>query len=162
MPRSERLDGGAARRLIVMRHAKSSWDHPELRDHDRPLNRRGQRDAPRMADALAERGWAPELILVSSATRTRETLEGMSRQFGDVTTEVRPGIYHAGVHDLMLELQDMLEEGTTMILGHNPGSEMLVNHLSGQWHVMPTAAAVMLVASADGWTVEEVLRPKEL
>jgi len=62
----------------------------------------------------------------------------------------------------MLELQDMLEEGTTMILGHNPGSEMLVNHLSGQWHVMPTAAAVMLVASADGWTVEEVLRPKEL
>jgi len=151
-----------ARRLIVMRHAKSSWDHPRLRDHDRPLNPRGQRDAPRIADALAERDWTPALILVSSATRTRETLDGMSHQFGEVPTEVRPGIYHASVHDLMHELQDMLGEGTTMILGHNPGSEMLINHLSGQWHIMPTAAAALLVESDGGWKVEEVLRPKEI
>ena len=162
MAQSERLEGEVARRLIVMRHAKSSWDHPGLRDHDRPLNPRGQRDAPRMADALAERDWTPDLVLVSGATRTRETLEGMMHRFGDVPTKVRSGIYHAGVHDLMLELQDMLDEGTTMILGHNPGSEMLINHLSGQWHVMPTAAAALLFDSDDGWAVEQVLRPKEL
>ena len=86
----------------------------------------------------------------------------MSHQFGEVPTEGRPGIYHAGVHDLIHELQDMLGEGTTMILGHHPGSELLINHLSGQWHVMPSAAASLLVEAGDGWTVEEVLRPKEI
>ena len=151
-----------SRRLIVMRHAKSSWDHPELRDHDRPLNPRGIRDSPRVADELASRGWVPELILVSSATRTLQTLEGMSGQFGSVRKEVRPGIYHAGVHDLLLELDDMLDGGTTMMLGHNPGSEMLINHLSGEWHVMPTAAAALLVENGGIWSVESVIRPKEI
>ena len=150
------------RRLIVMRHAKSSWENPNLRDHDRPLNPRGKRDSPRVADELASRDWVPELILVSSATRTLQTLEGMSRQFGSVRNEVRPGIYHAGVHDLLLELEEMLDDGTTMILGHNPGSEMLINHLSGEWHVMPTAAAALLEETNGVWTVKSVIRPKEI
>jgi len=150
------------RRIIVMRHAKSSWDHPGLRDHDRPLNQRGQRDAPRVAAALSQRGWKPDLILVSSATRTRQTLEGMSQFFEDVVSHVRPGVYHASLHDLMHELQDAPQEGTTMILGHNPGSEILVNHLSGEWHTMPTAAAALLVESEGSWIIEDVIRPKEL
>ncbi len=151
-----------ARRLIVMRHAKSSWDQPGLRDHDRPLNPRGQRDAPRIADALSERDWSPDLILLSSSTRTKQTLEGMSHRFGEVATEIRPGIYHAGLRDLVGELGPMLEDGTTMILGHNPGSEALIRHLSGEWHTMPTAAAALLVESEGLWAVEDVLRPKEI
>ncbi len=145
-----------------MRHAKSSWDHPDLRDHERPLNKRGIRDSPRVADELNDRGWVPDLILVSSSQRTRQTLEGMSHRFGSIQSEVRPGIYHASLHHLLIEIQDIVENGTTMILGHNPGSEMLINHLSGEWHTMPTAAAALLVESSGIWIVEDVIRPKEI
>tara|TARA_B100001540_G_C15627815_1_gene560702 strand:- start:283 stop:744 length:462 start_codon:yes stop_codon:yes gene_type:complete len=151
-----------ARRLIVMRHAKSSWKDPNIDDHERPLNKRGMRDAPIVADAISDRGWAPDLILVSSSKRTLQTLEGMSHRMGNTPFEVRSGIYHASVIDLMSELEDMLEDGTTMILGHNPGSEILVNHLSGEWHSMPTATAVLLVHSGSSWSVEDVVRPKEI
>ncbi len=61
------------RRLIVMRHAKSSWKHAGLTDHQRPLNKRGRKDAPRVARALIERGWTPRRVLSSDAARTRET-----------------------------------------------------------------------------------------
>ena len=148
------------RRLIVMRHAKSSWKNPDLIDHDRPLNKRGLRDAPKVADAIFEKGWTPDLILLSSSTRTRQTLEQMSHRFGEAQTKVRSGIYHASVSDLLLELEDILEVGTTMILGHNPGSEMLINTLSGEWHVMPTAAAALLSESDGNWTVVDVIRPR--
>jgi len=150
------------RRLIVMRHAKSSWKDPNLDDHERPLNKRGRRDAPMVADAIFERGWIPELILVSSSKRTLQTLEGMSHRMGKTPFEVRSGIYHATVIDLMGELEDMLDNGTTMIIGHNPGSEILVNHLSGEWHTMPTATAVLLLHSGSSWSVEAVIRPKEI
>jgi phosphohistidine phosphatase SixA len=86
----------------------------------------------------------------------------MAHQFGSSPTEIRPGIYHASVDDLLLELGDMVDDGTTMILGHNPGSEILINHLSGEWHVMPTAAAALLTESYGAWDVEAVIRPKEI
>ncbi len=150
------------RRLIVMRHAKSSWKDPNLDDHERPLNKRGRGDAPMVADAIFDRGWIPDLILVSSSKRTLQTLEGMSHRMGKAPFEVRSGIYHATVIDLMEELEGMLDNGTTMIIGHNPGSEILVNHLSGEWHTMPTATAVLLLHSGSSWSVEAVIRPKEI
>tara|TARA_B100000959_G_scaffold78302_1_gene83103 strand:+ start:9243 stop:9683 length:441 start_codon:yes stop_codon:yes gene_type:complete len=145
-----------------MRHAKSSWKETGVTDHDRPLNKRGLRDAPRIADAIHDRGWTPDLILVSSSKRTLQTLSGMTNRFEGVQSEIRTEIYHATVNDLLLVLEDMAQEGTTMVLGHNPGSEILVNHLSGEWHVMPTAAAVLLVESTGQWEVQEVIRPKEI
>lgn len=151
-----------SRRLIVMRHAKSSWDEPGLDDHDRPLNKRGIRDSPRVAEAIHERGWVPDLVLVSSSKRTLQTLSGMSNRFDPSICQVRPGIYHATVSDLILELEDMVDGGTTMILGHNPGSEILVNHLSGEWHSMPTATAVLMEESSNSWSVIDVIRPKEI
>jgi len=145
-----------------MRHAKSSWKETGLGDHDRPLNKRGFRDAPRIADAIHDRGWSPDLIMVSSSKRTLQTLSGMSHRFGECRSEIRSEIYHATVNDLMLVLEDMDKEGTTMVLGHNPGSEILVNHLSGEWHVMPTSTAVLLVESGVKWKVQDVIRPKEI
>jgi phosphohistidine phosphatase len=145
-----------------MRHADSGHDYLNMRDHDRPLNARGQSEAPRVADALSERDWLPQLILVSSATRTLETLEGMSPYMDGARLDLRPEIYHADVSTLLIQLEDILGEGTSMILGHNPGSENLINHLTGEWHEMPTAAAALLVETPDGWIVEEVLRPREI
>jgi len=76
--------------------------------------------------------------------------------------EIRSEIYHAGLSSLSNQLEDLLENGTTMILGHNPGSEVLVNHLTGEWEVMPPAAAALIEKSDDKWNLIEVLRPKEL
>ena len=153
-----------------MRHADSGHDYLNMRDHDRPLNARGQSEASRMAAALSERDWLPQLILVSSATRTLETLEGMSPYMDGARLDLRPEIYHADVSTLLIQLEGILGEGTSMILGHNPGSENLItpgsenliNHLTGEWHEMPTAAAALLVETPDGWIVEEVLRPREI
>ena len=149
-------------RLIVMRHAESSIDYRGLADHDRPLNARGQKDACLVGDALAERGWLPQLVLVSSSTRTLETLERMAQHMEGVRTEVRPEIYHAGISTLLTQLEGMLGEGTTMILGHNPGSEVLINHLTGEWHTMPPAAAALLAESGGDWLIEDIILPREL
>ena len=145
-----------------MRHAESSNDYCGLADHDRPLNARGLSDARRVADALAERGWLPQLVLVSSSTRTLETLEGMAPRIGGAKTDIRPEIYHAGISTLLIQLEDMLGEGTTMILGHNPGSEVLINHLTGEWREMPPAAAALLAESGGDWSIEGIIRPREL
>ncbi len=69
------------RRIIVMRHAKSSWKSDAPDDHSRPLNRRGRRDAPRVAQELARRGWVPERVFSSDARRTRQTWEIMAPYF---------------------------------------------------------------------------------
>ena len=145
-----------------MRHAESSNDYRDLADHDRPLNARGQSDARRVADVLTERGWLPQLVLVSSSTRTLETLEGMAPRIGGAKTDIRPEIYHAGISTLLIQLEDMLDEGTTMILGHNPGSEVLINHLTGEWHTMPPAAAALLAESEGDWSIVDIIRPREL
>ena len=145
-----------------MRHAKSSWKETGIDDHDRPLNKRGFRDAPRIADAIHERGWSPDLILVSSSKRTLQTLSGMSHRFDRIPSQIRSGIYHATVHDLLLEIEGMIEASTTMILGHNPGSEMLINNLTGDFIRMPTASAALLIESNGSWEVEGVIRPKEI
>ncbi|MEC7706470.1 MAG: histidine phosphatase family protein [Candidatus Thermoplasmatota archaeon] len=149
-------------RLVVMRHAESSLDYPGLADHDRPLNARGQHDASRIAQVLSDRGWLPQLILVSSSRRTIETLERISPLIDKARIEIRPEIYHAGLSSMSEQLEDALEEGTTMILGHNPGSEVLVNHLTGEWKMLPTAAAALIEKSGEKWELIGVLRPKEL
>ena len=151
-----------ATRLVVMLHAMSSLDYPGLVDHDRPLNARGQHEASRMEQALVDCGWVPQLVLVSSSRRTIETLEGMVSVINNARIEIRSEIYHAGLSSLSNQLEDLLENGTTMILGHNPGSEVLVNHLTGEWEVMPPAAAALIEKSDDKWNLIEVLRPKEL
>ena len=145
-----------------MRHAESSLDYPGLPDHDRPLNATGQHEAPRIAQALANRGWAPQLILVSSSRRTIETLEGLYPVIDDAKIEIRSEIYHAGLSSLSNQLEDLIEDGTTMILGHNPGSEVLVNYLTGEWEVMPPAAAALIENDGQKWDLIEVLRSKEL
>ncbi len=145
-----------------MRHAESSNGYPGLADHDRPLNARGRSDATRVADALAERGWLSQLVLVSSSTRTLETLEAMAPHIEGARTDIRPEIYHAGISTLLIQLEDILEEGTTMILGHNPGSEVLINHLTGEWYAMPPAAAALFTGSGGDWSIEDIIRPREL
>ncbi len=161
------------RRLIVMRHAKSSWDHPGLSDHRRPLNPRGQRDAPRVAARLQELGWTPEVVISSDSTRTRETWELMAPVF-DEEPEVTwdHSLYLAGVDEVYQALLTVPDEvSTVLVLGHNPGWESLVGYFAGEYHEMTTANAALLVGEGERWSdalganafdLEDLIRPKEL
>ncbi|MGE0706912.1 MAG: histidine phosphatase family protein [Planctomycetota bacterium] len=162
------------RRLIVMRHAKSSWKDVGQTDHERPLNKRGRQDAPRVGERLAALGWRPERVLSSDARRTRETCELLCGEW-EPAPEVsfHEELYLAGpstVADLLRELPDELE--TALVLGHNDGWEHVVAWLSGRREHLTTANAALLsleaaswsaaVDAAPGWTLHEVVRPKEL
>ena len=130
-------------RLIIMRHAKSSWSDTSLDDHDRPLNKRGRRDAPRIAQELYNRDWIPDRIQVSTSKRTMETLELMEEISSNSKIDVEPNLYHSNISTLMQAVEEIEEGKTTMILSHNPGSEILVHQLSNRLEVMPTAAAAL-------------------
>jgi len=149
-------------RLIIMRHAKSSWVDSNLNDHDRPLNPRGRKDAPRIYQALMEMDWLPDTVFLSSSKRTSETLSLMNMDGNEVKIEIKPSIYHASLEELIIQLENIENNETTMILGHNPGSELLINYLIGEWHRMPTASAALLVKESKSWKLENILRPKEL
>ncbi len=160
--------------LFVMRHAKSSWDHPGLTDHDRPLNPRGLRDAPRMAEFLNRRKLAPTLLLSSSAKRAVTTAELVQRH---LTTppewEVINDFYLAPPKAYLQQINLLTAPWSAiMLIGHNPGLEMLVQELTGEYHRMPTAAIAAFQTEANDWqslspTHESlrllgVWRPKEI
>lgn len=161
------------RRLILMRHAKSAWDTDAPSDHERPLNKRGRRDAPRVGQRLADLGWSPELVLSSDSTRTKETWDRMCRAFERPRVCFLPSLYGAGVHAVQDALANVPEEiATVMVLGHNPGWEEVLVFLTNQQVPMTTANAALLVIDADSWAdaatqrgrwqLDQVIRPKEI
>ena len=116
-----------ARVLYLVRHAKSSWDDPGLLDRERPLAPRGQRAAKRIAEHCARLGIQPELVLCSSALRTRETLELVRPALG-VAAEVRlEDELYAASSDELLERIRLVPEAVSsvMLIGHNPGMQNL-------------------------------------
>ena len=159
------------RRLIIMRHAKSSWSSGVASDHARPLNKRGRRDAPWIAEKLCRADWKPKLVLSSDSQRTRETYALMNEFFGD-ETEVKflSSLYHAGVSELREAFHGVSEEiDCVLALGHNPGWEEAVACLTGQSITMTTANAALLetdcpswseAVANNGWSLREVIRPR--
>ena len=113
--------------LLLARHAKSSWDDHSLRDHDRPLNRRGASDAPRIGAALRERDLIPDLVLSSTSQRTRETLEGIEEGLGaSLVTDFLPELYLASPGAMLSAIQSAPPDADTlMVLAHNPGTHAL-------------------------------------
>lgn len=130
--------------LTLLRHAKSSWKNQDQTDHDRPLNGRGNRDAPEMAQRLVTRNQIPDLILCSTAQRTRETTAHLLRVFGEPAPQVlfNETLYLASPDTLLAALHDVPETTLhAMIVAHNPGMEDLSSLLSGGYgDTMPTAA----------------------
>lgn len=121
------------KRLLLLRHAKSSWDDPGLPDHERPLAPRGHRAAERMADHLRSNAPHADLVLCSSALRTRETLQRMTKAFGDAEIVVEDELYGA-TDDALLERLRRVAEGseTVAMIGHNPGIHDLAFALAGR------------------------------
>ena len=159
--------------LLVLRHAKSSWNDPALDDHERPLNKRGRRDAPRMGELVREYGLIPDVIISSDAVRARLTAEAVAeaaRYAGEILLD--PRLYLACPADILSLLTAVRENaGTVMIIGHNPGLEELVEQLTGERQDLPTAALAQIGLPIDQWrdlkastrgTLLGLWRPKEL
>jgi phosphohistidine phosphatase len=128
--------------VLIMRHAKSSWDKAFTADHDRPLKKRGKHDSPRMGRLIREQDLVPDLIITSSAKRAVATAEAVALACGyEHEIEVTREFYHAGVDAYIDWLQSLPDHcHRVLIVGHNPGMEELLEELTGTWQRMPTAA----------------------
>ena len=167
--------------LYLLRHAKSSWDDSSLSDHDRPLNERGRAAAPRIGAHMRGAGYLPDLVLCSTATRTRQTLDAVLAELGvESAIEFQEDLYLAGpseMLDLMAAVPDTVE--SVLMVGHNPGTGVLAAALSGdgppaEIHRMmgkfPTAGLAIIELSIDRWkdiesgcgSLREFVRPRDL
>ncbi len=123
------------RQLLLLRHAKSSWGDAKLGDHERPLNRRGRTAAGLIGQYLKDRGLLPDLILCSTSARTRETLDLAARNWNDEAPPCKylRDLYHAAPSELLYSIQDVPDEvRRLLIVGHNPGLELLAGQLAGK------------------------------
>ena len=137
--------------LLLLRHAKSSWDDPNLVDHDRPLAPRGKRASGLIAAYLRTHQIAPGLVPCSSSARTRETLERISAGFaGEVEVEIEDDLYAATASDLLARLRKVSGDvESLMVIGHAPVIPELARRLTGRGAErlrgkFPTAALAML------------------
>jgi phosphohistidine phosphatase len=146
-------EGKNMKTLLVMRHGKSSWKEADLVDHDRPLNKRGTADVPRMGKLLRTERLVPELILTSSARRARDTAESAAHASG-YTPEIRhlPSFYQADLETFYDTLSDLSDDiARVMIVGHNPELEELIEALTGESLILPTASLVQIEIPVQSW-----------
>jgi phosphohistidine phosphatase len=139
--------------LLLLRHAKSDWDDPSLRDFDRPLAARGERDAPKIGKALRKRGPAPDSIISSPAVRAKQTIEAVAKAARfEHKIQFNEAIYDASSPELLQLIRSLPDDSSCVLLvGHNPGFEDLVGRLSGSHERMPTAALACIQFQIDKW-----------
>lgn len=169
------------KKLILVRHGKSSWDDPALDDHDRPLNPRGQGAAPVIARWLFQRGHQADIVLCSSSLRTRQTADLMAPELpGMPRPRIEQTLYHASPKTMLGLLGGLDGDlGTAMVIGHNPGLSALARKLASgpvrprcarAFEHFPTAAAAVFTADTDRWSdlafgtarFVDFARPREL
>lgn len=159
--------------LLILRHAKSSWKNAGLADHDRPLNKRGKRDAPRVGRLLRDKNLTPDLILSSTAKRALDTAEAAAESSGyEGEIEPRPELYMADPEACLRALRSVSDDyQCVMVIGHNPGLEELVETLTSAAEAMPTAALAQVELPIKRWRdlndetegkLANVWRPREL
>lgn len=162
------------KKLLLMRHAKSSFKEGDMPDFERPLSKRGEKDAVRMGKLLEDKDLTPDLILSSTAVRTARTAEVVAEKLdfkGEITYIQdfylgEPSHYMAAVNDLDDEKSD-----TIMIIGHNPGLETLLQMLTDKVESLPTGAIAVLDVPIRSWKalnrdviahIKQIWRPREL
>lgn len=144
------------RLLTLVRHAKSSWDHPELSDFDRPLNDRGRRDAPRMAAHAKRALGKPDRIVSSPALRALTTAQVFAGVLGIPESDIaiEPRIYEAAPERLLTLVQSLDDDDRhVMLFGHNPGFSELAHLLARcSFDDLPTCAVVQLGFDSKLWS----------
>ena len=159
--------------LLVMRHAKSSWKHAVLPDEQRPLNKRGRANAPRMGRLLRETGLAPQAILSSTAVRARQTALAAAEACGfEGEIQFEPSLYGASA-EIYIRLLGAVPGDPAVVLavGHNPGVESLLAELTGEDEHLPTGSIARIELDLARWAdltaetegrLETIWRPREL
>lgn len=159
--------------LLILRHAKSSWGDLSLADHDRPLNGRGKKAAPRMGELLLERGLTPDLIISSTARRARDTVTRVAEACEFDGEPLWEGsLYGGGYQAYTWAIRNARDDADiVMVVGHNPDLEDLLEALTGAVAFMPTAALAQVALPIDSWRdlvvdggyeLVNLWRPKEL
>jgi len=154
------------RTLYLLRHAKSDRSDPGLADSDRPLTPRGKRDAPAMAAYMRLRGYRPDLVLCSTAVRTRETLALLLPELGGrIAADYDRTLYLASPEMMLQRLRDVGEEtGSVLMIGHNPGMARLAGMLAprGERRALarmrekyPTCGLAVIHLHIDRWEQAE-------
>ncbi len=157
--------------LLVLRHAKSSWDDPNLSDFDRPLNNRGKKAAPFIGELMAKNDLNPELILSSPAKRAKQTAK-LAKESGNLTAPIKFNgkIYEASPNtlvDIISEIPNKFK--SAMIVGHNSGVEILLTILTGEQHQFTTANLAIIKLDINNWAkiskgcgkMKNLLRPRK-
>ncbi|GAB3217917.1 histidine phosphatase family protein [Algoriphagus aestuariicola] len=142
------------KKIILVRHAKSAWDNPNLSDHDRPLAERGLNDAPRMAKRLKNRGIHADLLLSSSALRAKETAKIIAKELGYPKDKIilEPSLFHASPHAILKYLQSQDDRHqTVLVFGHNPGFTDLIVYLGGDIDNLPTSGQFGFKLKSGFW-----------
>jgi phosphohistidine phosphatase len=145
--------------LYIIRHAKSSWDNPDLSDFDRPLNDRGKKDAPRMGKRLKERRVTPDIMLSSPAARALATCQEIAKVLGFSENKIKTDrrLYHANEDQILKVVQELKDsprdsEEIVMIFGHNPGLTAFANALlNEELENIPTCGVIAATLNIDEW-----------
>ncbi len=142
--------------LYINRHAKSSWANMGMADFDRPLNNRGENDAPMMGKRLKEKGIIPDFVLSSPANRAITTARTIATEIGYSLENIKEdrNIYHASEVSILEIIKQQDDEiASLMIFGHNPGFTDLASILSGRWFDnIPTCGIVALKFEVSKWS----------
>jgi len=139
--------------LLLLRHAKSSWNQPELHDHDRPLNKRGKKEAPMVGKYLKDNGLLPDLILSSTARRAKDTAQAVADESGFIgEIDLYQDLYLSDTScylDILRCLPD--EANRVLAVGHNPDMEELLTLLTDVSEHLTTATLVQVDLPISSW-----------
>lgn len=171
-------------RWMLLRHAKSDWSNANQSDFDRPLNARGKKAAPQLGLLMLEHGYFPDTILSSTAVRAQETMQGLLAAWDpscsihhnqhpsqtNIAIQSTESLYLASPSTILLTTQQNQEKSQSMlVIGHNPGLEMLASQLAGSTITMKTAQLIVFESEtgwpirpelAESWVLKEMLRPE--
>ncbi|MGM9478431.1 SixA phosphatase family protein [Pedobacter sp. GSP4] len=142
-----------AKQLLLVRHGKSDWGNLDLKDFDRPLNKRGKENAPEMAERLINRGFKFDLMVSSPAKRAKSTAKYFAEAYQVDQIQYEESIYEAGTRALLHVVNQLTDDADTVIMfGHNPGFTDFANELSGaDIYNIPTAGMVLISFPFDSW-----------
>ncbi|MDA0684870.1 MAG: histidine phosphatase family protein [Bacteroidetes bacterium] len=154
------MSGNGLKRIFLLRHGKSDWKTGDM-DHGRPLASRGRRDADMIGQLMAGRDWNPELVLCSTAARTRQTIDRVSTSAGwtDPTIVYHDELYLAAPESVLRMIQSIQEEvSSVLVVGHQPFTSIVASFLlDGLMLDVPTACLVVVDCPATSWTEVGVL-----
>lgn len=143
------------KKLIIIRHAKSSWDDPYLDDHQRPLAERGLRDSPRMGQRLKRENIFPDRMISSNAARAKATALIIAEQlhFAKEKIEFTRKLYHASANSILALVSNTEDDiNTLFIFGHNPGFNDLIDLLGGEIDNLPTCGQYAFKFDTNSWS----------